>query len=192
MPQTADTHPRATQPAARLTRSSVMNPPERDSTHENHQGVYTLIIRLARPCRISIANHRPLVVNQGLHLYVGSALGRGSTSLEARIRRHLRRRKSRFWHIDRILASKSAEVVSVVFAETECKAECRVNAALLMDPSIAVVRKGIGSSDCRCESHFLKATGSLRCVREKVRSCYVRLGLRPNTLRTQSRPIQTL
>lgn len=153
------------------------------ATKKYHRGVYTLIIRLPRPCKISIAKHSPLVVKQGLYLYVGSALGRGSTSLEARIQHHLRQQKSRFWHIDRILACESAQVVSVVYAETARKAECRVNAALLMDPSITVFFKGIGSSDCRCESHFLKATGSLRSVQQKVRWCYLRLGLRPKIMR---------
>jgi Uri superfamily endonuclease len=156
------------------------------SAKKHHRGVYTLIIRLPRPCRITIGKHLPLVAKQGLYLYVGSALGRGSTSLEARIARHLRQQKNRFWHIDRILACKSAQAVSVVFAETARKAECKVNAALLMVRNIAVFFKRIGSSDCRCESHFLKARGSLSSVQQNVTWCYLRLGLRPKIMRCRT------
>lgn len=147
------------------------------------RGVYTLIIRLPRSCRVSIGKRVSVLVKQGLYLYIGSALGRGSTSLEARIRRHLARDKGRFWHIDRILACESARVVSVVFAETTSKAECKVNAALLEYPNIRVFFRGIGSSDCRCRSHFLVAEASLRSLQQKVRSCYTELGLRPHVLK---------
>ena len=75
--------------------------------------VYTLIIRLRRPCRVNIGKHVSPVLKQGLYLYIGSAMGRGSTSLEARIRRHLTRDKRRFWHIDRILACKSSQSSSL-------------------------------------------------------------------------------
>jgi Uri superfamily endonuclease len=148
------------------------------------RGVYTLIIRLARPCKASILKHAPVVVDRGLYLYTGSASGRGSTSLEGRIRRHLKREKKEFWHVDRILACKSAHVVSVVYAVTTSKSECRVNAALLKDTNIRAPFKGLGSSDCRCESHFLEARGSLPSLRQKVRSCYAGLGLRPQVVRT--------
>jgi Uri superfamily endonuclease len=148
------------------------------------RGVYTLIIRLARPCKATIRKHVPVVVDRGLYLYTGSASGRGSASLEGRIRRHLRREKKEFWHVDRILACKSAHVVSVVYAVTTSKGECRVNAALLKHTNIRVPFKGLGSSDCRCESHFLEARGSFRSLRQKVRACYTTLGLRPRVLKT--------
>ena len=148
------------------------------------RGVYTLIIRFLRPCKASVTKHVPVVVDRGLYLYTGSASGRGSTSLEGRIGRHLGREKKEFWHVDRILACRSAHVVSVVYAVTNSKAECRVNAALLKHTNIRAPVKGLGSSDCRCESHFLKATGSLRSLRKKVRSCYTVLGFRPRVLNT--------
>lgn len=148
------------------------------------RGVYTLIIRLLRPCKASVTKHMPVVVDRGLYLYTGSASGRGSTSLEGRIGRHLRREKKEFWHVDRILACKSAHVVSVVYAVTTNKAECRVNAALLKHTNIRAPFRGLGSSDCRCESHFLEARGSLRSLGQKVRACYTALGFRPRVLNT--------
>lgn len=155
----------------------------KNTTHKNHQGVYTLIIRLPAPCRIAVGRHLAVLFKRGLYLYTGSALGRGSTSLEGRIGRHLSRHKNDFWHIDRILSSDSRSVVSVVFAKTTSKAECRVNAALLMDPEIEVLAKGIGSSDCKCESHFLAAGCTLSVLRRKVRLCYTSLSLHPRTLK---------
>jgi len=148
------------------------------------RGVYTLIIRFARRCKANILKDAPVVVDRGLYLYTGSASGRGSTSLEGRIRRHLRREKKEFWHVDRILACKSAHVVSVVYAVTASKAECRVNDALLKHTNIRAPFKGLGSSDCRCESHFLEARGSLRSLRQKVRACYTALGFCPWFLKT--------
>ena len=148
------------------------------------RGVYTLTIRLRRPCRVRIGRHVSSTLKKGLYLYTGSAMGRGSTSLEARIRRHLRRDKKQFWHIDRILASKSARVLSIVFANSTSKAECRINAALLKHPNLRVFLRVIGSSDCRCGSHFLMATGSLRSLQQEVRSCYVRMGFGPHVLKS--------
>lgn len=147
------------------------------------KGVYTLIIRFVDPCRTRIRKHDSVVLRRGLYVYTGSALGRGSTSLEARILRHLRPKKKEFWHIDRILGCESARVISVVFTETISKAECKVNTALLEDPRFKVLFGGIGSSDCRCESHFLLSKQSLPSLRRRVRAHYTKLGLAPQVMR---------
>jgi len=146
------------------------------------RGVYTLIIRSTERGKVPVGRHLSVSFQRGLYLYTGSALGQGSSSLEGRIGRHLSREKKNFWHIDRVLSSDSAHVVSVIFAKTPSKAECKVNTALLRDSDIDVLAKGIGSSDCRCESHFLMAKCTLGVLRQKVRSCYTRLGLRPRKL----------
>ena len=147
------------------------------------RGVYTLIIRSSRPSRIKVGRHLTILLKRDLYLYSGSALGRGSTSLEGRISRHLTREKTRFWHIDRILSSDSTRVVSVIFAKTTSKMECKLNAALLKDSGIRVPMRGVGSTDCGCESHFLMTRYTLSVLRKKVISCYIKLGLRPHTLR---------
>jgi len=146
------------------------------------RGIYTLIIRCSRPARIKVGRHLTLRLRRGWYLYSGSALGRGSTSLEWRISRHLTQEKKHFWHIDRILSSDSTRVVSVIFAKTTSKMECKLNAALLKDPGIRVPGRWVGSTDCRCESHFLTTRDTLDVLRQKVRLCYTRLGLRPRTL----------
>jgi Uri superfamily endonuclease len=146
------------------------------------RGVYTLIIRSVQSRGIKVGGRLPVFLERGLYLYTGSALGRGSTSLEGRISRHLSRKKKNFWHIDRILLSNSVRVVSIVFAKTTSKMECRVNTALLKESGTEVPARGIGSSDCRCESHFLMARYTSGVLRGKVRLCYIRLGLRPRML----------
>ncbi len=154
----------------------------KDSSHKKHQGVYTLIIRSSRPCRITVGRHLTVLLKRGWYLYSGSALGRGSTSLEGRISRHLTRDKKHFWHIDRILSSDSTRVVLVVFAKTTSKMECKLNGALLRDSGIGVPTRGVGSTDCRCKSHFLMTRYRMGVLRQRVRSCYTRLGLRPRTM----------
>jgi len=146
------------------------------------RGVYTLIIRSTERRKVPVGKHLSVSFQRGLYLYTGSALGQGSSSLEGRIGRHLSREKKNFWHIDRVLSSDSAHVVSVIFAKTPSKAECKVNTALLRDSGIDALAKGIGSSDCRCESHFLMAKCTLGVLRQKVRSSYTGLGLRPHEL----------
>lgn len=155
------------------------------------KGVYTLIIRFASPCRTSLAEQGSILLGRGLYLYTGSAQGRGSTSLRRRVQRHLGHKKKQFWHIDRILACESARVISVVFAETRGKLECRVNAGLLRDSRVGIVGIGIGSSDCRCKSHFLAAKPSLLLLTRIVKSSYVRLGLRPLVRRITPRLLLT-
>lgn len=144
-----------------------------------HRGVYTLVIFFRHLRTIRIRKHVSIVLEPGLYLYTGSALGYGSTSLEARIRRHCVRQKTKFWHIDRILACRTSQIVAVLFAETSRKAECGLNKALLECRNFSIVAKGIGSSDCRCNSHFLAAKGTLRSVQQTARSCYAKMGLRP-------------
>jgi Uri superfamily endonuclease len=146
------------------------------------RGVYTLIIRFLFPCSFNIGKCLSARLDEGTYLYTGSGLGLGSTSLEGRIRRHLRQEKRTFWHIDWILACKQAEVRAVVFAESEHNAECRVNEVLLKDQSISVRVKGIGSSDCVCASHFLAFSRSTRLAAQVVKSCYESLGLAPRVL----------
>ena len=147
------------------------------------RGVYTLIIRSTEPCKVLAGRRHSVAFERGLYLYTGSALGRGSTSLEGRIGRHLSREKRDFWHIDRILSSESVHVISVIFAKTTRKAECGVNTEFLKDSDINVLAKRIGSSDCRCKSHLLVARGGPDALKRKIKSSYARPSLRPHELK---------
>ncbi|HID31902.1 MAG TPA: GIY-YIG nuclease family protein [bacterium (Candidatus Stahlbacteria)] len=79
---------------------------------------------------------------RGIYFYVGSAKG----GIEARVRRHLHRRKFH-WHIDYLL--DQGEVLGAGFVESGI--ECDLASALkLRMRSIP----GFGASDCGCDSHL--------------------------------------
>jgi Uri superfamily endonuclease len=88
-----------------------------------------------------------LTLNPGLYAYVGSA----QTNLEQRIKRHLRKEKRFFWHIDYLLSSDAAKVVKVLYKDAGKTEECAV-ANALSEKGVPV--DGFGCSDCDCRSHL--------------------------------------
>jgi len=116
-------------------------------------------------------------LSKGYYVYTGSALGRGSTSLEKRLERHLRVNKKVFWHIDRLLAG-AGKVVKVVYAKTTAKMECELNKKLLSLLQAKPMR-GFGSSDCRygCVGHLLYLTTNPENLDELLHRAYCELGL---------------
>lgn len=88
-----------------------------------------------------------LKFNKGRYLYVGSA----KKGLEARIRRHLKKAKKLFWHIDYLLSQKDARVVEVWAGAG--RSECQVARRIYSEISPQVIRR-FGSSDCRCPGHL--------------------------------------
>jgi len=88
----------------------------------------------------------------GLYAYVGSA----QSNLEQRIKRHLRKNKQLFWHIDYLL-DDNATAISKVFVKNAARTEECVVADILRTKSESV--EGFGSSDCRCKSHLFRIKG---------------------------------
>ncbi len=89
---------------------------------------------------------------KGSYAYVGSA----QNNLELRLKRHLRKDKRIFWHIDYLLNNTEASV-SKLFYKEACKAE-----ECLTAEDISLFGKpvrGFGCSDCRCESHLFYVDG---------------------------------
>ncbi len=93
----------------------------------------------------------------GLYLYVGSALGPGGLK---RVERHRAvasgQNRTKRWHIDYLLAL--GEIKGVFVLRTEERLECALAHALgkRFEPAV----RGFGSSDCRCETHLFRASGS--------------------------------
>jgi sugar fermentation stimulation protein A len=71
---------------------------ERARAHCTNAGSYVLVLRNDEDRRLRVGSLGPVRFRKGYYAYVGSALG----SLDARVARHLRRRKKAFWHIDSI------------------------------------------------------------------------------------------
>jgi Uri superfamily endonuclease len=111
------------------------------------KGIYVLVIRLRDQASVSIGALGEITFEKGLYLYVGSA----QTNLEQRVKRHLRKEKRKFWHIDYLLDSGAAEIEKVLCKEGSKVEECRL-AIEIAKRGQAV--QGFGCSDCRCRSHL--------------------------------------
>lgn len=94
----------------------------------------------------------------GKYCYIGSAMGKGSTSLEHRVIRHIKTAlKSEnqpilHWHIDFFLSNPYTKLCNVFLIPSKSKEECNLAKIVksLSDNSV----KRFGSSDCSCDSHL--------------------------------------
>lgn len=87
----------------------------------------------------------------GVYVYCGSA----QQNLANRIKRHERLDKKFHWHIDYFRA-RAYYLCAVVFPNEPKKGECLLAEQLLKIPGALCPVKGFGSSDCKCNSHFIK------------------------------------
>ena len=114
-------------------------------------GAYALVIEFDRPCRLAIATLAPATLAAGRYLYLGSARGPGG--IRARVARHLRRDKTKHWHVDHLTAR--GRIAGVITAPGG--SECALARVALKFKSVAAPVAGFGSSDCRiCPAHLLR------------------------------------
>jgi Uri superfamily endonuclease len=120
-------------------------------------GAYTLCVvtRESIPHPSKQLNSPP-PLSVGTYVYLGSARGPGG--IRARCARHLRRDKSRRWHVDHLTADAvSLSVRAAPFPKSD---ECGLCARLAARPDLAAPVPGFGNSDCRtCESHLFRILG---------------------------------
>jgi Uri superfamily endonuclease len=110
-------------------------------------GIYVLLINLEKDVDVTVGAKGRMQFKKGLYAYVGS----GQTNLEQRIKRHLRKEKRKFWHIDYLLSRSAAKIVKVFFKEAEKTEECVV-AKTIGRKNTSIF--GFGCSDCKCKSHL--------------------------------------
>lgn len=110
------------------------------------KGVYVLIINVKKDTLVTVGALGEISFTRGLYAYVGSA----QSNLEPRIKRHLKKKKPLFWHIDYLLDSGAAEILKVFAKEADRTEECTI-ARMLKGEAI----EGFGSSDCNCISHLV-------------------------------------
>jgi Uri superfamily endonuclease len=113
------------------------------------KGIYVLIICLTDNVCVTVGSLGEVDLQKGAYVYVGSA----QTNLQQRVKRHLRKNKRLFWHIDYFLNNDAAEVVKVLFMEADKKSEC-ATAQEIGTRGVPVA--GFGCSDCRCISHLFR------------------------------------
>jgi Uri superfamily endonuclease len=129
------------------------------------KGIYVLIIAIDRNMSVDTGALGNLNFEKGLYAYVGSA----QNNLEERVKRHLRKEKAKFWHIDYLLDSPSVKVLKVFFKRAGKPKECKI-AKELAKKGFPI--RGFGSSDCKCESHLIKVE-DYEFLREHMRETAV-------------------
>jgi len=111
------------------------------------KGVYVLIIQVDWDIHANVGAKGRLTFRKGLYAYVGSA----QNSMEQRVKRHLRKEKHRFWHVDYLLANDAAKVIEVFHKKADKTDECMIAKAI---GERGEPVDGFGSSDCNCKSHL--------------------------------------
>lgn len=117
------------------------------------RGVYVLVIDLKKKLDIKVGKLGMTVFTPGKYLYIG----RAKQYLNGRLKRHLRKDKKNFWHIDYLLRFAHIEEIWI---KRHFFDECHTAATILSlckDDSFPIL--GFGSSDCRCPSHLIHLTG---------------------------------
>lgn len=129
-------------------------------------GTYALLLSATTHTQITVGEVGVLNVRPGGYVYVGSAFGPGG--VQARVRRHQRRTANPHWHIDYV--RRQVRLRAIWYTHDVQRRECawaRVFAAMADDP---VPLRGVGASDCSCETHlfYFEAAPRLSVFRERV------------------------
>lgn len=109
------------------------------------KGSYALFMKMVRDMRIEVGSLGRIDFPRGQYIYIGSAMN----GIEGRVKRHLRRSKKIYWHIDYFL--RKADIEQVYILESEKKLECQI--ARNLADRFGVI-KDFGSSDCNCSGHL--------------------------------------
>jgi Uri superfamily endonuclease len=112
-------------------------------------GIYVLIIHVDKDIDLNIGALGKTAFTKGLYAYVGSA----QTNLEQRIKRHTRKEKQKFWHIDYLLNNNAAKIIKVFYKKAKKPEECKT-AKTISKKSEPI--HGFGCSDCNCKSHLFR------------------------------------
>ena len=143
------------------------------------KGVYVLIIKVKQLTEVQIRSLGVVDFAPGTWVYVGSAMGAGSTSLENRLVRHFRKEKTIHWHIDHLL-EKDTEIVKAIWSQSMKHLECEVAHSLSLNNAFESGPKGFGASDCKsgCIAHIFVHQDT-KLVDDVLTSIFVGLGLQP-------------
>jgi Uri superfamily endonuclease len=113
------------------------------------KGVYVLIIQVNKDTHVNMGAIGKSTFKEGLYAYVGSA----QNNLEQRVKRHLRKEKRKFWHVDYLLDNNATKVLKVFHKQADKTEECTI-AKVISERGKSI--DGFGSSDCNCKSHLFR------------------------------------
>ena len=119
------------------------------------KGIYALVLEIKEEINLNIGKNKNYNFLPGYYIYIGSALGEFSNSIENRLKRHFSNDKKIFWHIDYLLASPLVKPIKAYYAETNQKKECKL-AAQLSNFKKSNIFSNFGNSDCQsgCKTHL--------------------------------------
>lgn len=129
------------------------------------KGCYVLLIRVDKKAEIKTRG-RTFDILPGYYCYIGSAF----SSLSERVKRHLKKSKKRFWHIDYLL--DIGEVLSALLLPSFIKSEEKIS-SLFQKFGEAVY--GFGASDCQISSNLYRI--SEEEYYEAIKSVYEYMGV---------------
>jgi sugar fermentation stimulation protein A len=121
-----------------------------------NKGSYLLILENREELTVHVGQLGPTLFRKGWYVYVGSALN----SLDSRLKRHQRKRKKHFWHIDYLAASvMNVKKVYPIRRIDRLESDLAQDLDRVCDAAIP----GFGASDARESSHlFYFSTYPLR------------------------------
>ncbi|MGD9381657.1 MAG: GIY-YIG nuclease family protein [Candidatus Thorarchaeota archaeon] len=145
------------------------------------KGVYALVIFIPDDIDVRIGALGTQRFEAGKWVYIGSAFGNGSTSLEHRIRRHFSHQKKLHWHID-LLMEVTGSPTHVIWSQSERKRECEIANRLGQHEDFTEGPKGFGSSDCKakCGTHLFRHNE--RNTWMAIEQLFEEIGLEPQSL----------
>lgn len=151
-------------------------------------GVYVLIIRKEGPLTVNVGALGDVAFNEGHLVYVGSAMGEGSTKIESRIQRHFSMKKKIHWHIDHLLLKTGLE--KAIWAESTEHKECELADAILDNKAFELGPHNFGNSDCKrgCVTHLF------RHIRKKdptiiIQKIFRKINLQPRVWKKEETPL---
>lgn len=125
----------------------------------DNSGVYILELKAIKDFTISNKKFNNKIFLKGYHYYCGTA----QKNLRQRISRHLKKIKTKHWHIDLLTTNKNISVERVFIIENLSKInECILVENLLKTLKMKHTITNFGNSDCsKCKSHLLYSEDQL-------------------------------
>lgn len=117
------------------------------------RGIYLLEISASSNFYVDIKRYNGILFNKGFYYYSGSA----QKNFGSRLKRHLKREKNIYWHIDYLTTSKYCKIDTLFLFEGGAKTlECELVNTLQTNFPVLETIIGFGNGDCdKCESHLL-------------------------------------
>ena len=113
------------------------------------KGIYCLIIEIKKCINKKIGKLGNIDFNKGSYIYVGSA----QNGIEKRVKRHFKKKKKKYWHVDYLLDDKNVKIEKYLCKKGSKKEECKIAKFLA---SFGDIIQGFGCSDCKCISHLFR------------------------------------